>query len=188
MNLRKPRRSVAGFRTATKILKSGGVIAFPTETIYGIGASLKKPEAIKKIFKIKKRPRSKPLQILIANMAQAKNLGNFDIKALKFAKKRWPGPFTLVIYKTKKVPKLVTGGTGKVGLRMPAHRTILDLIRKVGPIVATSANAAGEKPALTAKEVKQKLPQLDYVLPGRVKLGKASKVIDATAKFKVLRP
>lgn len=175
-------------KKAIQILKSGGVIAFPTETVYGIGALLSKPKAIRKIYRIKKRPRGKPLQVLIASMKQAKELGNFSLKALKFIKKRWPGPLTLVVHKTKKVPKLITGGTNKIGLRMPAHRTILILIRKCGPIVATSANISGEKPFLTAKEVKQGLKGLDYVIPGKVKLGKASKVIDATAEFRVLRP
>lgn len=172
---------------AAKILKSGGIIAFPTETVYGIGALLSKPKAIRKIYKIKKRPRSKPLQILIASMKQALELGKFDAKAFEFAKKRWPGPLTLVVHKTSKVPKLITGGTDKVGLRMPAHRTTLELIRKCGPIAATSANISGEKPFLNAKEVLAGLTGLDYVIPGRVRIGKASRVIDATKGFKTLR-
>jgi L-threonylcarbamoyladenylate synthase len=175
-------------KKAINILKSGGVIAFPTETVYGIGALLSRPKAIRRIFKIKKRPKSKPLQILVSSMKQALELGKFDAKALTFAKKRWPGPLTLVVYKTDKVPKLITGGTNKVGLRIPAHRTILNLIRKVGPIAATSANISGENPFLDTEEVERGLPDLDYVISGRVKIGKASKVIDATTGFKVLRP
>jgi L-threonylcarbamoyladenylate synthase len=174
-------------KKAINILKSGGVIAFPTETVFGIGALLSQPKAIRRIYKIKKRTRSKPLQVLVASLRQAKELGKFSDQAEKLAKKSWPGPLTLVVYKTSKVPKLITGGTNKVGLRIPAHRMILKLIRAVGPIVATSANEAGEKPALTVNEVKQKLPALDYILPGRVKHGKASRVIDATAGMSVLR-
>lgn len=178
----------SALKKAAKILKSGGVIAFPTETVYGIGALLNKPKAIRRILKIKKRPASKPLQVLIANMKQAQELGKFSAKALRLTKKKWPGPLTLVVYKTKKVPKLVTGGTLKVGLRMPAHRTVLNLIRKSGPIAATSANISGKKPFLNGKEVVNGLPALDYVLPGKAKLGKASRVVDAAAGFKVLRP
>lgn len=170
-----------------KILKSGGVVAFPTETVFGIGALLNKPGAIKRIYKIKKRPRSKPLQVLVADIKQARKLGRFNAKALKLAKKYWPGPLTLVAYKTKLVSKLITGGTDKVGLRMPDHSTTLKLIKNCGPIVATSANKTGEKPALTAKEVREKLPEVDYILSGRVKTGKPSKVIDATKKTKILR-
>ncbi|MDD4178824.1 MAG: L-threonylcarbamoyladenylate synthase [Candidatus Margulisbacteria bacterium] len=179
--------SAKNFNRAVKTLKSGGVIAFPTETVFGIGALLSKPEAIKRIYKLKKRPRSKPLQVLVASLPQALELGKFSKQALELGKKDWPGPLTLIVHKTAKVPKLITGGTEKVGLRIPAHRTIIDLVRKCGPIVATSANEAGEKPSLTAKEVKQKLAALDYILPGRVKHGKPSKVIDATGRVKVLR-
>jgi len=159
---------------AAKILRSGGVIAFPTETVYGLGALLTKPKAIARIYKIKQRPRSKPLQVLIANFRQAKELGVFDARAMTYAKKHWPGPLTLVVYKTRKVPAIVSAGGKTVGLRIPAHRTILNLIRRVGPIAATSANIAGEKPALTAAAVKQQLPRLDHVLTGRVRLGRAS--------------
>ena len=174
-------------KKAAKILKSGDVIGFPTETVFGIGAVLDEPQAIKQINKIKKRPKNKPLQVLVATLAQAKRLGKFSEKAQEFAKKNWPGPFTLVIYKTRKVPNLVTGGSPKVGIRMPDHKIALELIKECGPIVATSANRSGEKPALTVKEVKDKLPEIEHILSGRVKSGKPSKVIDLTKGFKILR-
>jgi L-threonylcarbamoyladenylate synthase len=176
------------FKKAINILKSGGVIAFPTETVFGIGALLSCPAAIRKIYKIKKRPRSKPLQILVASLTQAKKLGKFSAEAEAFAKKHWPGPYTII------VPIKNTGDDAHrrlfrqtIGLRIPNHQTILKLIRAVGPIAATSANQAGKKPALNAKEVKKSLPGIDYILPGRVKLGKASKVVDATNSLKVIR-
>jgi L-threonylcarbamoyladenylate synthase len=174
-------------KKAAKILKSGGVVAFPTETVFGIGAALNQPYAIKRIFKIKKRPGNKPLQVLVANMAQAIKLGRFNRKALELAEKCWPGPFTLVMPKTRAVSKLITGASSKVGLRMPDHKTALELIKKSGPIVATSANRAGEKPALTAAQVKKALPEIVFVLSGRTKSGKPSKVIDVTKGFKILR-
>lgn len=173
-------------KKAIKVLKSGSVIAFPTETVFGIGACLDQPKAIKQIFKLKGRSRKKPLQILIGNMRQAKKLGKFNQQALELAKK-WPGPLTLVLYKTRKVPKFITGGSKKVGLRMPDHKKILELIKKCGPIVATSANKAGEKPASTVKAVRKNLPEIEFILPGRVNSGKASKVIDATGRPKTLR-
>lgn len=175
------------FKKTARLLKSGKVVAFPTETVFGIGTTLDQPRAIKNIFKIKNRPLNKPFQVLVADMEQATKLGKFSKKALEFAKENWPGPFTLVVYKTRNVPKLITGGSSKVGLRMPAHKVILGLIKECGPIVATSANRAGEKPALTAKEVRKKLPEIDFILSGRVKSGKDSKVIDATQNFKLLR-
>jgi len=174
-------------KTAIRILKAGGVIAFPTETVYGIGALLSRPKAIARIYKIKKRPRSKPLQVLVSSLRQARELGVFNAQALRLAKKSWPGPLTLVVYKTKKVPRIVSPGK-TVGLRVPAHRTILDLIRKVGPIAATSANLSGENPFPTAQAVTVGLKGINCVLAGRVRLGKASKVIDVTASSKTLRP
>ncbi|OGC06800.1 threonylcarbamoyl-AMP synthase [candidate division WOR-1 bacterium RIFCSPLOWO2_02_FULL_46_20] len=169
------------------MVKIDQIIAFPTETVFGIGAPLDQPKAIKKIFKIKNRPKNKPLQILIAAIEQAQQLGKFSKKDLAFAKKKWPGPYTLVVYKTRKVPKLVTGGGNKVGLRMPDHEVALELIKKYGPLVATSANRSGEKPALTAEEVKKCLPEIEIIIPGTTKHGKASQVIDLTQGHKVLR-
>lgn len=174
-------------KKAIKILKAGGVIAFPTETVFGIGALLTQPKAIRRIFEIKNRPRNKPLQVLAYDLEQAKTLGRFNKKVLEYATKNWPGPLTLVVYKTRKVPKLVTGGSAKVGIRIPDHKTALELIKNCGPTVASSANRSREKPALTVKEVKQKLPEVDYIVPGRVKSGRASKVIDVTKGFKTLR-
>jgi L-threonylcarbamoyladenylate synthase len=171
---------------ALKALRRGGVIAFPTDTVYGIGALLSRPKAIARIYKIKKRPRSKPLQVLVSSLRQAQELGEFNAQALKLAKEYWPGPLTLVVNKKKSVPSIVS--TGKtVGLRVPAHRTIIDLIRKVGPIVATSANISMQQPFRTVKEIRRVLVGLNYVLSGRIKLGKASKVVDATKHFTVLR-
>ncbi|NQT30686.1 MAG: threonylcarbamoyl-AMP synthase [Candidatus Saganbacteria bacterium] len=174
-------------KPAIRALKRGEVIAFPTETVFGIGAALNKSQAIKRIFRLKKRPKNKPLQVLVANLNQAKKLGKFSQKALDFAKNNWPGPYTLVVYKTRKVSKLITGGSTKVGVRIPDHKVALFLIQKCGPIVATSANLAGKKPALTVREVKKQLPQITCVLSGRVRRRKASTVIDATKGFKILR-
>jgi len=176
-----------GLNQSVRALRSGGVIAFPTETVYGIGALLSRPKAIARIYKIKKRPRSKPLQVLIASYRQAKELGIFDKKSLAYAKRSWPGPLTLIVPATAKVPGIVTAGGKTVGLRMPAHRTILDLIRKAGPIVATSANISGEKPFLKHHQVISSLKGLDLVLPGRVKLGRPSKVIALFSVKKTFR-
>lgn len=164
---------------AAEIINSGGVVAFPTETVFGIGASINFPAAIRRIYKLKKRPKNKPLQILVPSLEAAKKLGKFNPKALELAKKNWPGPLTFVVFKKNR--------SLKIGLRVPAHKTTLALLQKTGPLAATSANLAGKKPALTVREVKNSLPTIDYILPGRVKLKIASKVIDVTRKPKILR-
>jgi len=172
---------------AVKALKAGEVVAFPTETVFGLGAALKQRGAIEQIFKIKNRPKNKPLQVLVASIDQAKKLGRFNQQALELAKREWPGPLTLVVKKTKVVPKIITGGTNKVGLRIPDHKVALELIKKAGPIVATSANKSGSRPALTAQAVKKNLPGIDLILPGRVRSGVPSKVVDATKGIRILR-
>jgi L-threonylcarbamoyladenylate synthase len=175
-------------KKAVKTLKNGGVIAFPTETVYGLGALLKDKKAVARIFEIKKRPKAKPLQILIASLEEAKKLGIFNKQALELAEKGWPGPLTLVVYKKRTVPKIVTGGRATVGLRIPDHRIALELIKQCGPIVATSANKSGERPAVNFRQVKSKVPEVDYILPGRVTLGQASKVVTVTDGINLLRP
>lgn len=174
-------------KKAINTLKTGGVIAFPTETVYGIGALLKDKKAIARIFEIKRRSRTKPLQVLVASLEQAKKLGKFNKQALELAGKNWPGPLTLVVKKKRTVPKIVTGGRSTVGLRLPDHKLALELIKQCGPLVATSANKSGKKPALTSKEVKRKMPEVDFILSGKVKTGTPSQVIDATENFRALR-
>ena len=173
-------------KAAAEILIKGGVVAFPTETVFGLGALLNQTKAIKKIFAIKKRPKNKPLQILVPNLVAAKKLGRFNKQALALAKKYWPGPLTLVVNKTNKVSKIVTAGSSKVGLRVPKHKTILALLKVCGPLAATSANLSGQAPALSHQEIN--LKGIDYILPGKARLRKASQVIDATSKAnKILR-
>ncbi|MFA6170453.1 MAG: L-threonylcarbamoyladenylate synthase [Candidatus Margulisiibacteriota bacterium] len=169
------------FNKALSILKSGGVIAFPTETVYGIGTLLGSRKGINKIYKLKGRPKNKPLQVLVPSLAEAKKLAKFNPAALVLAKKEWPGPLTLVLPALK--------GKKTIGIRIPAHPLTLKLLKKTGPLASTSANESGEKPALTALEVIAALPELDLVIDGgEAKLGKPSKIIDLTGpKPKIIR-
>ncbi|OGC10952.1 threonylcarbamoyl-AMP synthase [candidate division WOR-1 bacterium RIFOXYA12_FULL_52_29] len=166
-------------KEALTILKSGGVIAFPTETVYGIGALIGSRRGINKVYKLKKRPKNKPLQVLVSSLAEARKLAKFSPQALSCAKKSWPGPLTLVLPTLK--------GKKTIGIRIPKHPLTLKLLRKTGPLAATSANESGEKPALTALEVVASLPTLDLVIDGgKAKKGKASRVIDLTGKKKII--
>ena len=164
---------------ALKILKAGGVIAFPTETVFGLGALLSSKKGTKKIYKIKNRPENKPLQILVATFDQALKIGKFNKETKDFAKYHWPGPYTLLVPAVK--------GSEKIGLRMPKHKLMLELLKKCGPIAATSANTSGMKPIKTSKEVEKSLTGIDYIIPGKAITGKSSKVIDTTEGFKIVR-
>lgn len=165
-------------KKAKNILLSGGVIIFPTDTVYGIAASIRSKKGLKRIFNIKKRPKNKPLPVLISNRKQLKDLV-YDIpkETEKLIAKHWPGALTL-IFKAK------SGGT--IGIRMPNHKELLSLIDECGPLAATSANISGKTAPVTADEVKIKA---DLLLDGgKCKAKEASTVIDVSENtLKILR-
>lgn len=144
-------------------------MAFPTETVYGLGADALNPEAVCRIFEAKKRPRFDPLIVHVASPEQAAMLWeSVDSAAWRLIKKFWPGPLTLVLPKSSLVPDIVTAGLPTVAVRMPAHRTALDLIRALGrPIAAPSANLFGRTSPTTASDVREDLGnKVEMVLDG----------------------
>lgn len=160
----------SSFKKAKDILNAGGVIIFPTETVYGIAALASNEKGIKRIYEIKKRPSDKPLQILIADFKQVEMLASeISIKARELMKKYWPGPLTLV-FKGK--------SGGSVGIRMPKHDLLLKLIKETGPLAATSANLSGEPDPTSADQVKIEADLL--IDGGKCKLGEASTVVDVS--------
>lgn len=164
---------------AKKIILAGGVIIFPTETVYGIGTSIRSKKGVKRIFAIKKRQKDKKLQILISDLNQLKDLSVITPAYAKdLMDKYWPGPLTIVLKKK---------GGGTIGVRMPDHKILLNIINNCGPLYATSANISGCPAPTSASQVKIKA---DLLLDGGTcKLKKASTVIDATSTTqKILRP
>lgn len=131
---------------AVSILRNGGIIATPTDTVYGLVASIFNKEAVEKIYSVKKRPKNKPLIVLISDINQFKDL---TINTNKYTKilieKFWPGPLTLVLKKSSSVPDYVTSYKNFVGIRFPKSNTIKQIIDNLGvPIVAPSANISGK--------------------------------------------
>jgi L-threonylcarbamoyladenylate synthase len=167
---------------AATLLRDGGLVAFPTETVYGIGANFLNESTIKRLYKIKKRPENKPFTIHISSVDAIKSM-DCEITPLaeELIKTFWPGPLTLVL-KSKK---------GKLGFRMPKNNIAKDLISKSGvPIVAPSANISGEKPPMEAGEILKTLDgKIDLILDsGKTEFGKESTVIDVTGgACKILR-
>jgi len=146
---------------AAEIVKNGGVIAYPTETVYGIGALATDVGAITRIYEIKGRPLSQPLSIAVSGMDMLKGVAKVEYE--DFILKFLPGPVTVILKKKAAMPDILTAGSKYVGIRWPDHKMALGLIDRVGPIVSTSANRHGEADPVTADEVKI---QVDYVLDG----------------------
>src|SRR3954467_8262246 len=147
------------------ILRAGGIVAFPTETVYGLGADATNSDAVLKIYETKGRPRFNPLIVHVADMAMAKTLVEFSPLAEKLAT-FWPGPLTLVLPKRPGagLSDIVTAGLDTVGIRIPNHPLALALIRETGrPLAAPSANPSGRLSPTTAAQVRAALPQVPVI-------------------------
>jgi L-threonylcarbamoyladenylate synthase len=153
---------------AAQIIKNGGLVAFPTETVYGLGANALNPFAVAKIFELKERPSFDPLIVHIASFDDLTILSSgINENAMLLAKHFWPGPLTIVLPKSQIVPDIVTSGLDTVGIRMPNNPIALELIKKSNcPIAAPSANKFGQLSPVNAKHVLKQLPKVDYVLDG----------------------
>jgi len=153
---------------AVKIIQEGGLVAFPTETVYGLGADALNPEAVAKIFAEKERPSFDPLIVHIASLEDIPRLTrNVDERVYTLAKRFWPGPLTIVLPKSDIVPDIVTSGLPTVGIRMPNNPIALALIKSSGcPIAAPSANKFGRISPTTAQHVRKQLPNVDCILDG----------------------
>jgi L-threonylcarbamoyladenylate synthase len=160
---------------AAEIVKNGGVIAYPTETVYGIGALATNADAIRRVYEIKNRPLKQPLSIAVSSMEMLESVAK--VECIDFILKFLPGPVAVILKKKKNaLPDILTSGSKYVGIRWPEDKMALALIAKTGPIVSTSANLHGEKDPVSADEVR--VP-VDYVLDGGIsKYGAPSTIVD----------
>lgn len=169
---------------AAQILDRGGLVAFPTETVYGLGADAFNDSAIRKVFEAKGRPSDNPLIVHIAETTSLTVISaSFPEIGWTLARTFWPGPLTLVVQKTDRVSDLVTAGLDTVAVRMPNHPVALSMIRKLGRgIVAPSANISGRPSPTTARHVFDDLNgNIDLILDaGETKIGIESTVLDIT--------
>ncbi len=180
-------------KNAVAVLRSGGLVAFPTETVYGLGADASNPEALKKIFAAKGRPHDHPLIVHIADAVQLSNWArDIPAQAGLLAKKFWPGPLTIILRRAAAVSDLVTGGQDTVALRVPSHPVAQALLRAFGGgIAAPSANRVGRVSATSAAHVLSVLiDAVDCVLDGgAANVGIESTIVDFSgAKPTLLRP
>lgn len=176
---------------AVELIKKGEVVAFPTETVYGLGADAHNPEAIKKIFDVKKRPTDNPLIIHICDPTQIAEFSvDVPVSAKKLIEKCWPGPLTLIFKKKASVPDAVTAGLSTVALRLPDHPVALELIRQTGPLAAPSANRSGNPSPTKSDHVRRDFgPDFPVLDGGMSDIGLESTVLDVTdVPFTLLRP
>lgn len=176
---------------AADYIRAGKLVAFPTETVYGLGADALNPLAVARIFELKERPSFDPL---IVHVADKKELDKLiiaaDERVFRLIDKFWPGPLTMILPKSDIVPDIVTSGLTTVGIRMPDNEIALELIRMAGcPVAAPSANKFGRISPTNAGHVKKQLPDVDYILDGgNTKVGIESTIIAITDRgFQVLR-
>lgn len=178
---------------AGEIIRQGGLVAFPTETVYGLGADALQPEAAAKIYNAKGRPSDNPLIIHIADLKALDHIvSDVPDAAYRLAAKFWPGPLTMIFHKAECVPYAATGGLETVAVRMPAHNVALELIRQGGGFIAApSANTSGRPSPTQAAHVMEDLDgRIDMILNGgEVGIGLESTILDLSEEVPViLRP
>jgi L-threonylcarbamoyladenylate synthase len=174
---------------AAALIRAGKLVAFPTETVYGLGANALDAAAVERIFAAKGRPRTSPLIVHVDSVEMARRFASaWPAAADTLARRYWPGPLTLVVAKRAEIPDIVTAGLPTVGLRVPAHPLALELIRAAGvPIAAPSANRFTELSPTAAAHIPEELA--DFVLDGGpARVGIESTVLSLAAEPVLLRP
>jgi len=183
----------AAVAAAARSLREGGLVAFPTETVYGLGADATNAAAIARLYQAKGRPAFNPLIAHVSDLAAAREIGRFDASAMRLAEAFWPGPLTLVLPKTDHcaVADLATAGLDTVAIRIPAHPVARDILRAFGrPVVAPSANLSGHVSPTTAAHVLGDLEgRIDLIVDGgAVAVGVESTIVGIFDEPMLLRP
>jgi L-threonylcarbamoyladenylate synthase len=183
----------AAVAAAARVLAEGGLVAFPTETVYGLGADATNPAAVARIYQAKGRPAFNPLIAHVGDIAAARQIARFDAAATALAEACWPGPLTLVLPKTPNcaVADLATAGLETVAIRLPAHPVARDILRAFGgPVVAPSANISGHVSPTTAAHVQSDLTgRIDLIVDGGpVAVGVESTIVGCFDEPMLLRP
>lgn len=162
-------------------------MVIPTDTVYGLAARLDCKSAVDRIFRVKQRPRSKPLPVLVRDLDAAMGLAAFSVKALMMAREGWPGPLTLVLKAAPPLPS-IGGDGGSVGLRIPNHPFALELLEECGPLAVTSANPSGVKTRASIGDVVGDLGDgVDLYVNGGVLEASPSQVVSLIGEMKTLR-
>jgi len=168
---------------AAFVLKSGGVIVYPTETLYGIGAFASIDGAVERIFDIKGRPHGKPIPILVKDKEMLSEMAEVPPLAYSLAEKYWPGALTLILRQKADLPELITAGTGKIALRISAHSFLQKLFELIDePLTSTSANISGDQNLMDSMELVEAFNgKVDLIVDsGKIPDSRGSTIVDLT--------
>jgi L-threonylcarbamoyladenylate synthase len=180
----------AGRAAAVEVLRDGGLVALPTDTVYGIAVALATPGGIERLFEVKRRPPDKAVMVLLEDAAQAARAGIMTPAAAALAAAAWPGGLSIVVPQRPDVPwpAALTGGAQTIGLRVPAHDAPRAIAREVGPLPTTSANVSGLPEAIDAAGIVEQLGDaVDLILDGGLAHGgPASTVVDCSGPSPVI--
>ncbi len=175
--------------SAARIIIGGGVVVYPTETVYGLGANALDEQAILRVFQIKKRPLSMPVFLAVSSLDMLEKVAFMEQKDIALLEQILPGPVSVLVKKRDIVPGLLTAGSPLVGIRYPDHETALRIIDQAGPITSTSANRTGSPPPSSASEVSKEIAdRVDLVVDGgKSKYAEPSTLLDLSSR-KIIRP
>lgn len=182
--------TVSNASEAARIVGGGGVIAMPTDSFYALGACAFNDSAVRRVCVIKGERGEKPILVLIADRAQLDELvSSLPPAATVLMDRFWPGPLTIVLSASPRLPRALTAGTGTVGVRLPARPLLVGLLRATGPLTGTSANRSGAAPARSAREVEENLgKEVDLILDGgQATATLPSTVVEARDKVRLVR-
>lgn len=173
---------------AVQLLKRGGVVAFPTDTVYGLGVCYDQEKALNALKRAKGRPDEKPIPVMIATLEQAEQVAFVSEPVRRMMEAFMPGALSIVLHKKPEVPAYVTNGFDTIALRMPDDEAVLSLIKKCGcPLLVSSANRSGEPAALNGEDVLSQLDgMIDAIVMGKAKGTVASTIVDCTGEAPVI--
>ena len=193
VNTRTMSANAAALRRAAEILMAGGLVAFPTDTVYGVGAHALQPQAVERLYAAKRRPRERAIPLLLARADELEDVTQHVPEiAWRLVERFWPGALSLVLFKAPAILDVVTAGGPSVAVRLPAHPLTRELIAALGaPLATTSANLSGQPSPVTAQEVADQLAgRIELIVDGGLcPGGQPSTVLDLTTDPpRILRP
>ncbi|HPE50094.1 MAG TPA: L-threonylcarbamoyladenylate synthase [Methanothrix soehngenii] len=175
--------------SAARFIIGGGVVVYPTETVYGLGANALDEQAVMRVFLIKKRPLSMPISLAVSSLEMLREVAEVRDEDMDILEDLLPGPVSILLRKKSIVPDILTAGSSLVGIRFPDHESALRIIDKAGPITSTSANRTGQPAPVSAKEVSKEIEdRVELVVDGgRCKYCQPSTLLDLENR-KIIRP